>query len=102
MGLFDNFTNVITNGTGFNGTAPPVTGLGGTFGSPEILGIVGILIMIIIGMKMKVSIDLIVMSVLTMISILAGAFLPDWIFWIFILFGGGIFGLGLIKVIKNR
>jgi hypothetical protein len=102
MSHLTNFTDVIGNGTSFNGTDTPVAGIVGTFGSPEILGIVGILIILIIGIKMKASPDLIIISVITMLEILSGVFLPEWIFWLFILGGGVIFGLGLLKLIKNR
>jgi hypothetical protein len=107
MSYLTNFTNVIANGTSFNGTSTPVAGVVGTFGSPEILGIAGIIIILVIGMKMKVSPDLLVVSCVTMLSILTNsligvALLPEWIMWIFILGGGVVFGLGLLKIIKNR
>jgi hypothetical protein len=101
------FVNGTMGGIPFNGTAPPVAGLSGTFGSPEILGIAGILIIIIIGWKMKVSPDLLIVSTLTMLAIVTNsavgsALLPEWTYWLFILGGGVIFALGLIKIIKYR
>ncbi|MEM3063162.1 MAG: hypothetical protein QW303_06445 [Nitrososphaerota archaeon] len=108
MSNLTSFINVTTMGTSFNGTASPVGGITGSFGNPIILGIAGILIMLIIGVKMRVSFDLIALSCLTMIAILGSpttvgsGILPDWIFWLFILGGGIILGLGLNKVIKNR
>jgi hypothetical protein len=100
-------TDFITSGGTINGTAPPVAGVVGTFGSPEILGLAGIIIIIIIGAKFKVSPDLLVLSILTMLSIVTNslvgsALLPEWIYLLFILGGGAVLGLGLIKFLKSR
>lgn len=100
-------TNFITNGGTINGTATPVTGVVGTFGDPIILGLAGVIIMIIIGAKFKVSPDLLVLSIVTMLSIvtnslIGSALLPEWIYWLFILGGGAVLGLGLIKFLKSR
>lgn len=102
MSALTNFTNIIGSGGSFNGTSSPVGGITGSFGNPAFLGLAAIIIMLIIGMKLKVSIDLIILSIITMIQIIAGVYFPEWIFWIFIIGGGGIFGLGLLKVLKNR
>lgn len=101
------FVNGTMGGIPFNGTAPPVAGIGGTFGDPLILGIAGIVIIIIIGIKMKVSPDLLVVSTVTMAAIVTdssvgSALLPSWIYWLFVMGGLVVFGLGLIKVIKYR
>lgn len=110
MSNLTDFVNTIGNGTNFNGTSPPVAGAVGTFGDPIILGAVGILLVLIICIVRKASLDLTIVSCLSMVIIAssttisnAGAnLLSDWIFWLFILGGGIIFGLGMIKVIKHR
>lgn len=102
-----NMTNIITNGGSFNGTSSPVAGVAGTFGDPLILGIAGILIMLIIGWKMKVTPDLMIVSTVSMLAVVSDAsfsanLLPQWIFWLWVFGGAAIFSLGLIKVIKYR
>ena len=107
MSNLTGFVNGTITGIPFNGTAPPVAGIAGTFGSPEILGIAGIIIILIIGIRMKVSPDLLIVSTITMLAIVTNsavgvALLPDWIYWLFILGGAAIFALGFIKFIKYR
>lgn len=104
MSNFTNFVNTIGTGTSFNGTSSPVGGVVGTFGTPEILGIAGIVIILVIGIVKKASPDLIMISTMTMLTVIASAFGTtfEWIQWLFVIGGGGIFGLGLIKIIKHR
>ena len=107
MSNLTGFIGVIANGTSFNNTSSPVAGIGGTFGSFEILGIAAILIILIIGIKLRFSFDLIVVSTISMLAVITNAtigavMLPEWIFWFFTIGGGIIFALGLIKVIKYR
>jgi len=110
MSNLTSFVNVIANGTSFNGTASPVSGITGVFGNPIILGIAGILLILIIGIVRKASPDLIIVSCLSMIIIASSTtistvgsnLLADWVFWLFILGGGIIFALGLLRIIKNR
>jgi hypothetical protein len=102
MSALLNFTNMFQNGMTFNGTASPVGGLPGTFGGADILGVVGLILIIVIGVKYKASPDLIALSVVTMLSILAGVYLPEWSFLLFIMAGGGVFTMGLLKFIRHR
>lgn len=107
MSNLTEFVNVMASGYCYQGTCSPVGGLQGTLGAPEIIGIVGILVMFFIGMKMKVSADLLIVSVLTMIFIVTStaigvAYLPQWVEWLFVLPGAVIFAMGMIKVLKHR
>lgn len=107
MSNLTSMVGVLANGTSFNGTATPVSGIPGTFGGYEILGISAIVIMFIIGIKMKVSPDLLVVSCVSMLALvtmpsIGSALLPEWTFWIFTITGGIVFALGLIKVLKHR
>lgn len=109
MSNITDFVGVIGTGANvsFNGTATDTAGLAGTFGSVEILGAAGILIMIIIGWKLKAPLDLIAVSSISMLAVLTNSavgasYLPEYIFWIFVLGGASIFALGLIKFIKYR
>lgn len=107
MSNITDFVNVIANGACYQGTCSPIGGLQGTFGTPEYLGIVGVLLIIIIGLKMKVSPDLIFISALAMIyivtdSIIGMVLLPEWIRWLLIIPSAVVFSMGMMKVIKHR
>ena len=102
MSNLTNFTGIFSNGFSFNGTASPVSGLPGTFGGADLLGIAGLIIIIAIGIKMRVPFDLLAVTTATMFSILAGVYLPEWSWLLFLIVCGAIFGMGLLRVFKNR
>lgn len=109
MSNLTDFVDVIATGANvsFNNTTPEVQGVTGTFGGGEILGIAAILIMIALGMKMKVSADLLAVSTISMLAVVTNsavgaAVLPDFVFWLFVLGGASVFAMGLIKFIKYR
>ena len=91
----------IANGTQFNGTASPAAGVGGTFGTPLIMGIVLFAIVFFAGWKAGIPIDLMIIGSVAILEILAGVFLEDWILSLFIIGGGGMFGLGLLKLVRS-
>lgn len=97
------FESWIANGTTFNGTAAlDGTGLSGTAGTPLIAGMLGFAIILIIIWKYKPTLDLSIISIITILEILAlGLGFPEWIKWLVILVGGGFFGMGLIKLKKG-
>jgi len=71
------------------------TGLNELFGDPLITGLFGLLVIVILGHVLDLDIDTRILSGVTMIFILMGAYLPEWIFWITLIplgiYGGVIF-----------
>jgi len=61
------------------------TGFGELFGDPMILGILGLFVILGIGFTLKVEIDTLVLSGITMLFIIAGVLLPEWLFWLTLL-----------------
>jgi len=77
------------------------TGLEGLFGYPVIIGIVGLIIIVILGYKLDLDVDTRVLSFLTMIFILMGVYLPEWIFWITLLPIGIYAGVVFSRIIHK-
>lgn len=102
MSNLTSMENWIVNGTSFNGTAGDATGLGGFAGTPLIAGVIGFAIIIFIIYKYKPTLDLSLISIITLLEIMIVGFgFPDWFKWLFVIAGGGIFGFGLIKMKKG-
>lgn len=89
-----NYTNVsdqiIPNMTGTIGS-----GMENMIGDPLLIGIFGFIIIVVLGYTMRVDLDTKILSGLTMIFILAGAYLPEWFFWVTLIpigiYGGIVF-----------
>lgn len=93
---------IISNGTTWNNTAPPVAGLQGWLGATELIGLFGLGLILFICWKRKVSFDLMLLSTITMLEILIASWMPEYILWLFIIGGGAVFGMGLIRFIRRR
>lgn len=87
-------------GWSFNGTSSG--GLAGTFDTPLLLGVIGMLIILGIGAYKRAPLDLMATASVAFLSVLSGAYLPSWTFWIFIIGGGAVAALGLLKFFKIR
>lgn len=95
------FETWIGNGTSFNNTVADSQGLHGLTGTPLIMGIFALAIVVGIIAKTKPTMDLSLLLIITMMEIIAGVYLPDWIKWFFIIIGGCFLGFGLIKMKKG-
>ena len=79
-----NYTNLTGNMT-VDITSQIGSGLENLFGDPLILGIVGLVIIVALGYTMRLDIDTQILSGLSMIFILMGSYLPEWIYWLTLL-----------------
>lgn len=91
----------IANGTTFNGTVSDSAGFSGMAGTPVIMGILAVSVVFLIIWKEKPTFDVSILAIITMLEIVTGVFLPEYLYWIFILIGGGFLGMGLIKMKKG-
>jgi uncharacterized membrane protein len=76
-----NFTNVNNNilptvETGIS------SGLYSIFGSPVIIGVIGLFIIVALGYTLKTDLDTLILAFLTMIFIEIGVYLPEYVLWL--------------------
>lgn len=76
-------------------------GLIGIFGNPIFLGLIGLFFIIALGLVLRLSIDIMVLSGIVMFLILGASVLPNWLFWLAII-GAGIFVGIIIKRLLGR
>lgn len=90
-----NYTNVPGDAGLGNFTSTIGSGWENLYGDPLIIGIVGLVIVVILGYTLKLDIDTRVLNFLTMVFILMGSYLPEWVFWLTLIplgiYGGVVF-----------